>query len=53
MMCSHASMNQVFELSLQLFFKVDLEQRASLNQIVNRFMGTSLNWLVSNVGDTL
>jgi hypothetical protein len=50
---SHASMNQVFKLSLEQLFKEDLEQRDSLNQIVNRYMGTPFNWLVPNVGDML
>jgi hypothetical protein len=46
-------MDQVFQCSLEQLFRDDPTQRASLNRIVNRFMGTPFNWLLSNVGDTL
>jgi hypothetical protein len=52
-MYSHASMNQVFTLNLEQLLKEDPQQQASLNWIVNSFMGTPFNWLVPNVGDTL
>jgi hypothetical protein len=52
-MYDHASMYQAFKVCLEQLFKEDLEQRASLNWIVNRFMGTPFNWLVLNVGNTL
>jgi hypothetical protein len=48
-----SAMDQLFECSLEQLFREDLTQRASLNRIVNRFMGTPFNWLVPNVGDTL
>jgi hypothetical protein len=45
--------DQTFQLSLEQLFTDDPEQRATLNQIVNRFMSAPFNWPVPNVGDTL
>jgi hypothetical protein len=50
---NHSSMDQYFQRSLEQVFKEDPEQRASLNRIVNHFMGTPFNWPIPNVGDTL
>jgi hypothetical protein len=46
-------MDQTFQHSLEELYKDDPEQRATLNQIVNRFMNAPFNWPVPNVGDTL
>jgi hypothetical protein len=50
-MYNPSAMHLFFKRSLEQLFKEDLEQRASLNRIVNRFMGSLFNWPVSNVGD--
>jgi hypothetical protein len=50
---SFLAMDQTFQRSLEQLYKDDPEQRATLNQIVNRFMSTPFNWPVPNVGDTL
>jgi hypothetical protein len=47
------AMDQTFQRSLEQLYKDDPDQRATLNQIVNRFMNAPFNWPVSNVGDTL
>ena len=50
---SFSTMDQVFQRSLEQLYKDNVEQRATLNRIVNRFMSIPFNWPVYNVGDTL
>jgi hypothetical protein len=50
---NHSIMNQLFQHSLEQLCKDDLDQRATLNRIMNRFKSTPFTWLVPNVGDTL
>jgi hypothetical protein len=50
---SISEMDQVFQHSLEQLFRDDPTQRASLNRIVNFFMGTSFNWLLPNLGNML
>jgi hypothetical protein len=50
---SFSAMDQTFQRSLEQLYKDDLEQQATLNRIVNRFMGIPFSWPVPNVGNTL
>jgi hypothetical protein len=50
---SISDMDQVFQLSLEQLSRDDPTQRASLNWIVNRFMGPPFNWPLPNIGNTL
>jgi hypothetical protein len=50
---SISDMDQVFQLSLEQLSRDDLTQQATLNRIVNRFMGPPFNWPLPNVDETL
>jgi hypothetical protein len=42
-MFNFSAMDRVFQRSLEQLYKDDPEQRATLNRIVNHFMGTPFN----------
>jgi hypothetical protein len=50
---SFSAMDQTFQRSLEQLYKDNLEQRATSNRIVNRFMSAPFNWPIPNIGDIL